>query len=327
MKVHTSQSTNAASTQTSAGRDARTLSAEEVSALSVTPRRYYMRWVIAAVLAALTALFLNSVVTNPYIDWTVVGDYLFSGEILLGLQHTLTITVGAMGVAVVLGTVVAAARTSGNAMARWLAWAFAFGFRSTPALVQLFFWFNLSLIFPRLELGIPGTDISLASWDTNEVMTPLLASIVGLGLAEAAYYSEIVRSGLISVDPGQREAAQSIGMSGLQNFWKIVLPQAIRIILPPTGNTFIGLLKYSSLASVIGYTDLAGTAAQIYSVNLKTIELLLVISFWYFVATSVFSIGQYFLERRYGRGFAQSSEPITFSSRLRSNLKFRKSNA
>jgi polar amino acid transport system permease protein len=305
-------------------RDARSLSADEVSALTVTPRRHYGRWGVAAALAVLVFLGLQSVLANKNINWSAVADYLFDPQILRGLQHTLIITVCAMGIALVLGTVVAAMRTSSNQFARWVAGTFAFAFRSTPVLVQLFFWFNLALIWPRLGVGIPGTSLTLGGWDTNTVMTPLVASIVGLGLSESAYYSEVVRSGLISVDPGQREAAQSIGMTEFQTFRKIVLPQTVRIILPPTGNELIAMLKFSSLASVIGYTDLAGTAAQIYSVNLLTVELLIVISIWYFVATSILSIGQYFLEKRFGRGYGPSVQHVGLGSRIRNNLRFRK---
>jgi polar amino acid transport system permease protein len=310
-----------------AEQDARSLSAAEVSALKVAPRRRYGRWAIGAALIILTTLLLQTLLTNKNIDKSVIEAYLFSPEILLGLQHTLIITFWSMVVALVLGTVIATMRISNNPLASWLASSFAFFFRGSPVLVQLFFWFNLALIFPHLQLGIPGTNVVLATWDTNDVMTPLVASVIALGLTESAYYSEIVRSGLISVDPGQREAAQSIGMSGFQTFRKIVLPQTIRIILPPTGNELIGMLKFSSLASVIGYTDLAGTAAQIYAVNVKTIELLIVISFWYFAATTVLSVGQYYLERRYGRGYGRSSETSTLASRIWSNLKFRSSRA
>ncbi|TSD40411.1 amino acid ABC transporter permease [Rhodococcus sp. KBS0724] len=312
---------------TSGEHDARSLSDSEVSALTVTPRRHYGRWAIGILLLAVTAALLRSLLNNENIDKAVIVDYLFSSEILQGLENTLIITVLAMSIAMVLGTVVAAMRTSSNPLARWLAWAFAFAFRSTPVLVQLFFWFNLALIFPEITLGIPGTNFNLGQWDTNVIMTPLVAAVIGLGLSESAYYSEVVRSGLISVDPGQREAAQAIGMSGLQTFRKIVLPQTIRVILPPTGNQLIAMLKYSSLASVIGFTDLAGTAAQIYSVNLKNVELLIVISFWYFVATSILSIGQYVLERRYGKGYGSSVQAPSFGSRLWSNLKFRSSHS
>lgn len=314
----------AANQQPNGERDALTMSNDEVALLTVTARRHYGRWVVGGLVAAVCVLLLHSVLTNRFIDKPTIGQYLFSPEIFLGLQHTLIITALSMLVGVVLGVIVAAMRVSGNPLASWLAWAFAFVFRGVPILVLLFFVFNAALIFPEIVLGIPGTGLTFVQWDMNTVMTPLVASVVALGLSESAYYSEIVRGGLLSIDPGQREAAQAMGMSDFNTFRKIVLPQAFRIILPPTGNELIGMLKYSSLASVIGYNDLAGIAAQIYSFNLKTVELLLVISFWYFVATSLLSVGQYFLERRYGRGFGRTSPRTTRMSRTWSNIKIGK---
>jgi polar amino acid transport system permease protein len=302
--------------------DGHLLTDQQVAALEVAPRRHYGRWLVAILALLGTFGLFQACATNEYIEASVIGAYLFDPQILKGLENTLVLTVLAMGIAVVLGTIVAAMRTSDNPVASWLAWAFAFFFRGTPILVQLFFWFNLALIFPQLSLGIPGTDIVLLQYDTNTVMTPLVAAVVGLALSESAYYSEVVRSGLLSVDPGQREAARAVGMNEWQTFCKVVLPQTTRVILPPTGNELISMLKYSSLASVIGFTDLAGTAAQIYSANLRTVELLLVISFWYFIATTILSIVQHFLEKRFGRGYGRTPER-TFASRLKSNLRFR----
>ena len=292
--------------------------AVDASRLKVQPRRHPGRWVVAALLLALAALAGRDVWRSKNIDHHTITHYLFDHQILLGLQHTLTITVIAMVIAVVLGVTIAAMRLSQNPVARGLAWLYTFVFRATPVLLQLIFWFNLALIWKHIKLGIPGTDLTLKTWNTNDVITPLVASFVGLGLAESAYYSEIVRGGLLGVDSGQREAAHALGLSSFQTFRKIVLPQAFRIILPPTGNELIAMLKYSSLASVIGYTDLAGTAAQIYALNLRTIELLVVISFWYFTVTTVLSVGQYFLERRYGRGY-QRTTPEPLMARLRGN--------
>lgn len=277
----------------------------------VVPSRHYGRWLVAAILLWLNVQLAIAVVGNPNIDFGVVERYLFDSQVMAGLRHTLLLTVVAMSIAMVLGTTLAAMRVSSNPMARAVAWAYVWIFRSVPVLLQLLLWFNLALLFPEIKVGIPGTGITLHTFGTNEVVTVFTASVLGLALAEAAYYSEIVRGGLLGVDRGQTEAAEALGMTKLQTFRVVVLPQAIRIIIPPTGNELIAMLKYSSLASVISYTDLAGTAAQIYSENLKTIELLLVISVWYIVCTTLLSIGQYFVERRYGRGSGrEESRPL-----------------
>lgn len=270
--------------------------------LTVAPRRHYGRW--AAGIAALwfVGFFVKALLESPNIDTATIRKYLFDPTVLSGLWHTIELTVVAMALGVVLGIALAAMRVSSNPVMKAIAWVWVWLFRSVPVLVQLIIWFNLALIFQRVSLGIPGTGVTFASWDTNSVITGFMAAVLGLGLAESAYYSEIVRGGLLGVDRGQREAAEALGLRKFQIFRMVVLPQAMRIIIPPTGNEIIGMLKMSSLASVIGYTDLAGSAAQIYGRNLKTMELLLVISFWYIVLTTVLSIGQYFLERHFGRG-------------------------
>jgi polar amino acid transport system permease protein len=195
-------------------------------------------------------------------------------------------------------------RLSANPMASGLALGYVWIMRSVPVLVQLILWYNLALVFQKITVGLPGTGITLFSWDTNSLITPFGAAVVGLGLAEAAYYSEIVRGGLLGVGKGQREAALALGMSGFQTFRLVILPQAMRMIIPPTGNELIGMLKFTALASVISYSELLGTATQIYGQNAKTIELLVVISIWYIVCTTLLSIGQFFVERHYGRGHA-----------------------
>jgi polar amino acid transport system permease protein len=215
------------------------------------------------------------------------------------------LTVAAMGLAIVLGVILAVMRLSANPVAKAFALGYVWLMRSIPILVQLIFWYNLALIFQSVKLGVPGTPLTIHSWPTNELITAFIASMLGLGLAEAAYYSEIVRGGLLGVSSGQRQAASAIGMTGSQSFRIVILPQAMRIIIPPTGNEFIGMLKYTALASVISYDELLSVSQQISGQNGKTVELLLVISFWYLVCTLVFSIIQFFIERHFRRGYAR----------------------
>jgi polar amino acid transport system permease protein len=268
-------------------------------------RRYHpLRWVIALALAWCIFQLLQAFATTPNIDWGTVGDYLFDREVLRGLGQTLLLTAVAMGLATVLGVVIAVMRLSSNPVARGIAVGYVWIMRSIPVLVQLILWYNLALVFDEIKLGIPGTGLTLATWQTNTVVTPFMTAVLGLGLAEAAYYSEIVRGGLLGINKGQHEAARALGMTGFQTFRLVVLPQAMRIIIPPTGNELIGMLKYTALASVISYTELLGTATQIYGQNAKTMELLLVISIWYIICTTALSVVQYFVERHYGRGHA-----------------------
>lgn len=288
--------------------------------LSVARRYHPLRWLIALVLAWLTFEVIRAFATTPNIDWPSVGHYIFNSDVLSGLEKTLLLSVAAMGLAMVLGVIIAVMRLSANPMARSVAVGYVWLMRSVPVLVQLIFWYNLALVFSHVKLGIPGTGVTLVSWNTNSVITPFMAALLGLGLAEAAYYSEIVRGGLLGVGRGQQQAAEAIGMTGFQAFRLVILPQAMRIVIPPTGNEFIGMLKYTALASVISYNELLGTATQIYGQNSKTIELLIVISFWYVVCTTVLSIVQYFIERHYGRGYARGGAN-TGSRRFRTILK------
>jgi polar amino acid transport system permease protein len=281
------------------------------------PRRHHpLRWLVAVALLWITIEIVRAFATTPNIDWHIVGQYLFENEILAGLAKTLELTLASMTLAVVLGVVLAVMRLSSNLIARSFAIGYVWLLRSVPVLVQLIFWYNLALVFSHVKLGIPGTPLTIASWQTNSVITPFMAAVFGLGLAEAAYYSEIVRGGLLGVGAGQRQAASALGMTSFQSFRLVILPQAMRIIIPPTGNEFIGMLKYTALASVISYDELLGTATQIYGRNARTIELLLVISFWYIVCTTVLTIVQFFIERHFGRGYARRSTDGTTERRL-----------
>jgi polar amino acid transport system permease protein len=220
-----------------------------------------------------------------------------------------------MVIGILLGVVLAVMRLSANPVTSSVSWAYIWFFRGTPLLVQIFFWYNLALVLPHLGIGIPGTNIGFGA-STNSVISPLLAAILGLGLNEAAYMAEIVRAGIISVEHGQTEAAMALGMNRLQVMRRIVLPQAMRVIIPPTGNETISMLKTTSLAFVATVPELFTRAQQIASFNFAVIELLIVISLWYLFMTSILTVGQYYLERYFARG-AQRELPPTPIQRFR----------
>ena len=272
--------------------------------LQVVRARHPWQWVSAAVVLALAALALRSVLTNPNFGWEVVAAYIRDFSIVQGMVITLELTVVSMAIGIVLGVLLAVMRLSGNLVVKSAASAFVYFFRGTPVLVQLLFWFNLAALYPTIGFGIPGVTL-----DANELITPMAAAILGLGLNQAAYMSEIVRAGIISVDSGQVEAAGALGISRLQAMRRIVLPQAMRVIIPPTGNETIGMLKTTSLVSVISVPDLLYSSQIIYARNFETIPLLIVASLWYLLATSVLSVGQYYLERRFARGNQRQLPP------------------
>jgi polar amino acid transport system permease protein len=285
--------------------------------ITAVPVRRPGRWVAAAIILVVAVALGRSVVTNSRFEWGVVGEYLFDGRILHGLRVTIELTAIAMGIGIVLGVLLAVMRLSPNWMVSAASSFYIWFFRGTPVLVQLLFWYNIAALYPKIGIGIPFGP-SFIHADANTLITPFAAAILGLGLNEGAYMAEIVRAGIISVDPGQSDAAQSLGMTRLQTMRRIVLPQAMRVIIPPTGNETISMLKTSSLASVIVVTELLYATQLIYSVNFKTIPLLIVASFWYIVCTSVLYVGQYYLERYYGRG--ERTRQATPLQRIRAGL-------
>lgn len=282
--------------------------------LTVVKARHPWRWVSAALLLAVLGLGLHSVFTNPRFEWGIVREYLFSRTILDGLVMTLELTVLAMGIGVVLGLVLAVMRMSPNPVLAICAAVYIWFFRGTPILVQLIFWFNLAALYPDVGISIPyGPE--LFSLDANELIKPFTAALLGLGLNEAAYMAEIARAGLLAVPTGQTDAARSVGMKRWQTLRHVILPQAMRVILPPTGNETIGMLKMTSLVSVISLADLLYSAQLIYGQNFQTIPLLMVTCVWYLLATSLLTMAQRRLETYYGRGFGHGS------ARVRSRVK------
>jgi polar amino acid transport system permease protein len=286
--------------------------------IRAVPVRRPGRWIAAAIVLVVAVALVRSAVTNPRFEWGVIGEYMFDQRITEGLRVTVELTVIAMAIGIVLGIILAVMRLSLNPLIAGASWLYIWFFRGTPVLVQLLFWYFISALYPKIALGIPFGP-SFVHADANKLIPPFTAAILGLGLNEGAYMAEIVRAGIISVPEGQTDAAQSLGMTRLQTMRRIVLPQAMRVIIPPTGNETISMLKTSSLVSVIAVGDLLYAVQGIYSNNFKTIPLLIVASIWYIVCTSVLYVGQFYLERHYGRG-ATREQALTALQRVRTGL-------
>ncbi|WIY83983.1 amino acid ABC transporter permease [Propionimicrobium sp. PCR01-08-3] len=283
----------------SAGSDYRVVKLKHVG-------RYFAAVVVLAIFAFIVAAFANG-----QISWDVVAEYFTVKAILTGFVFTLILTVVSMAIGIVLGVIIAVMRLAKNPVVSSVAWIFVWFFRGTPVYLQLLLWFNVALIFPTI--GIPG----LFEARTVDLVTPTIAAILGLGLNQAAYTAEIVRGGILSVDEGQTEAAKALGVKGFTIMRTVVLPQAMRVILPPIGNEVIGMLKTTSMASAIGASEILNEAQHIYLVNNMIMELLLVSAAWYLIAVSVLSIFQYYIERHFARGSTTSDLPPTPIQRVK----------
>lgn len=262
---------------------------------TAVPRRHPVRLAVTLLIALLLVAAVAACAVNPNFGWQTVGEYLFAPSVLTGIKMTLSLTVVSMILGTVLGLLCAMFKMSNMRFFAWLADLYLWFFRSTPLLVQLLFWYNFAALFPTL--GIPGV------WTvaTNDVITPLTAAIVGLSLNEGAYMGEIIRAGLQSVDPAPRETAEAFGMSKRQILFRVLLPQAMRSIIPPTGNQVISMVKATAMVSVIAMDDLLYSVQTIYNENFQIIPLLLVAVIWYLVITSVLTVVQAKIERYYGR--------------------------
>jgi len=294
---------------------------DEIKAI---PVRHPGRWVAAAIILYLSAALVKSVATNPRFEWGIIRHYFTSSRVLQGLVTTLELTVLCMAIGIVIGILLAVMRLSANPLVSGASWLYIWLFRGTPVLVKILFWGFIAALYPTLSLGIP-LGPQFVHFSANSAITPFVAGMLALGLNEGAYMAEIVRAGIISVEEGQTEAAQSLGMTRLQTMRRIVLPQAMRVIVPPTGNETISMLKTTSLVSVIAVTDLLYSVQLIYAVNYRTIPLLIVASIWYLIVTTVLSFGQYYLERYFGRGAARELPPTPLQ-RLRRNVLIRHGN-
>lgn len=280
-------------------------------------RRHPWRWIVAAIAAYLLAGVVASLAVNPAMDWSTVGEYLFNQQILDGLVVTLWLTLVVSVLGNVLGAVVAACWLSQNPVLRIFAWGYVWIFRSIPMLVQLLFWFNIGYLYPVIFFGLPFLP-PVGSIPTNQLVTATVAAIVGLTLHETAFASEIIRGGILSVDLGQKEAATALGISRRRALVRIVLPQAMRAIIPSLGNLLILTLKGTAIVSIIAVSDLLYSAQYIYNQNFKVIPLLVVASLWYLVITSVLSILQHYLEEYFSRGAVRTAPKRSWKSRLRS---------
>ncbi|MEW2511534.1 amino acid ABC transporter permease [Streptomyces sp. NPDC046870] len=257
----------------------------------IVPQRRYGQWAAAVVVLALLGFAVDSVVRNKAFQWDVVGDYFTSDSVLRGLWLTLWLTAVVMVLGFALGTLLAAFRLSANPVLRAVSWGYVWLFRSIPILVQLLLWFNIGALYPRV-FGVRTVDL----------LSPVAVAIIGLTLHEAAYAAEVVRGGILSVDRGQIEAAQALGLSRWRRWRRIVLPQAMRAIVPPAGNMLIGTLKGTSIVSVIAVNDLLFSAQLIYHRTYQVIPLLMVATLWYALVTTLLGIAQTFVEKHYARG-------------------------
>ncbi|TCL03353.1 amino acid ABC transporter permease [Sodalis ligni] len=262
----------------------------------------YGRWLSWVVVLVIALNMLWVLCTNANFEWNVVAQWFTEASIIHGLGVTLGLTLVSMAIGMALGLVLAVARLSNSRLLQWLSGLYIWFFRGTPLLVQLIFWYNLSTLFPTLSLGIPVTGPFFAHWNTNDLITPLTAAIAGLALNEAAYMAEIIRAGLLSVDSGQMETAQAFGMGHARALRRIVIPQAMRAIIPPTGNQLISMIKATSLVSVIAMGDLLYSAQAVYNRTFEIIPMLMVAVIWYLIITTVLNVAQSAIERYYARG-------------------------
>jgi polar amino acid transport system permease protein len=250
----------------------------------------------------LVVCVIGSVVQNKNFEWSVIRHYLTHDTILRGLVTTLELTAISMAAGIALGVLLAVMRLSPNPLVAGMSWTYIWFFRGTPVFVQILFWFNIAVLYPKIAVGLPLGGPQLTHINLASHITPFIAGVLALGLNEGAYMAEIVRAGLISVDEGQTEAAHALGMTRLLTLRRVILPQAMRVIIPPTGNETISMLKTTSLVAAIAVTELLYSSQIIYYRTYQIPQLLIVASIWYLIVTTILSIGQYFLERHYARG-------------------------
>lgn len=282
---------------------------DNIEIIDAVPVRHWGRIVSAVVVGIFALMIINVLITNPNWHWDVVWANLFRPEVIRAVGWTLALTVGAMALGIILAVTMAVMRRSQNPVLRWVAMAYIWFFRGTPIYTQLIFWGLIGTLFTTITVGIPWTDINFFTLNPNRLVpgdlqrTMFIYAVLGLGLNEGAYLSEIVRSGLNSVDAGQEEAAKALGMSRGQVLRRIVFPQAMRVIIPPTGNETISMLKTTSLVSAVPFTlDLTYVTNALGFASLRQIPWLLIAVIWYLAITSILMVGQHYIEAYYGRG-------------------------
>ena len=293
--------------------------AENYSAYPVVPARHPWRWAGTALTALVVAAVAWSLFTNPRWEWGVVAQWFTAESILRGLLETLKLTAIAGALGFVLGFILALMRISASALLRSVSWTFSWIFRSTPLLVQLLLWYNLGYLYEKISLGIPFTDVRFFEMQTTTLISQFAAAVLGLTLNQAAYSAEIIRGGILAVDQGQLEAASALGIPAWRRSTRIVLPQAMRSILPTAFNEIIGLVKGTSIVYVLAYSELFYTVQVIYNRTQQVLPMLLVATLWYVVITSVLSVFQYYIERHYSRG-ALRTLPLTPLQKVRKML-------
>lgn len=261
------------------------------------PVRDMGQWLGGAVLLLLGLLFFQILVTNQNMKWPIVAQYLFDPKILSGLGMTLLLTFLAMVIGLAIGVVLAIMRLSPGIVFQAVSWGWIWFFRGVPPLVQMIFWYNFALLLPEISIGIPFGP-KLVSWNTNDLITPFSAAIMGLAFTESAYAAEMIRAGIQAISQGQTEAAATLGMTRGQALRRIVLPQALRIVIPPIGNDTISMLKFTSLVSVLALPDLLYSAQMIYARTYQTIPLLIVATLWYLVLTTILTLAEHLIEHR-----------------------------
>jgi polar amino acid transport system permease protein len=275
---------------------------EHPELIQAVPLRRPGRWIAAVVVVGLLVLFVYDAATNSAYDWSTYGKYLFDKRVSQAALITIDLTLIAMVIGVTLGVLLAVMRLSPNPVLRSAAWLYLWFFRGTPVYVQLVFWGLFTTIYHHVDIGIPFVH-QIWHFNLQDVNAAFWFAAVGLGLNEAGYMAEIVRAGITSVGEGQTEAATALGMSWVLMMRRVVLPQAMRVIIPPTGNELISMLKTTSLVVAVPYSyDLYARTRDISNALFKPVPLLLVASTWYLAITSVLMVGQYFLERRFARG-------------------------
>jgi polar amino acid transport system permease protein len=291
------------------GRRSDQIPRRDIHGIRPVPVRNYGQYAGAAALLLFAAIFIETVATNANMQWPVVWQYLFHRAILAGLGMTLMLTVLAMVIGLAIGVALAIMRLSTSRVFKGVAWVWIWFFRGVPPLVQLIFWYNMALLLPEISIGIPYGP-KLVSWDTNDLITPFSAAILGLAFTESAYAAEMIRAGIQAVSGGQVEAAATLGMRRGQTLRRIILPQALRIVIPPIGNDTISMLKFTSLVSVLALPDLLFSAQMVYARTYQTIPLLVVATIWYLVLTTVLTVAEQLIEQRLHEGSTYSLRKI-----------------
>ncbi len=287
-------------------------------AIRAVPVRHPGRWVAVAGVVLIGAMLLDMFLTQPNFNWSEQAKYAFDSSVLAGIRTTLWLTVASMAIGLFIGVVIAVMRLSTNPIVSGAAWLYVWIFRGTPVLVQLLFWANIGALLPMIGIGVPFGP-QFVSWKTFDLVPSVMAALLGLGLNEGAYMSEIVRAGILSVDEGQAEAATALGLSRMQTLRRIVLPQAMRVIVPPFGNETISMLKTTSLVAYVPYYELLFSVQNIYTRTYQVMPMLIMASLWYLLMSSILTVGQYYIERHFAKG-ATRNLPPTPIERLRRTL-------